>query len=87
MNILFNNNNQASVSDEVSLNKVTTRIFNSVTVDDHVSTSNNDVSIPIKIKDVDIPKKVNVNIPQNKNVNIPFNNNNQTSVPDEVLAR
>ena len=52
-----------------------------------MSTSNNDVSIPIKIKDVDIPKKVNVNIPQNKNVNIPFNNNNQTSVPDEVPAR
>ena len=58
MNIPFNNNNQESVPDKVHLNKVTTRNFNSVTVDDHVSTTNNDVSIPTKIKNVDIPKKI-----------------------------
>ena len=46
------------------------------------------IGIPTKIKDVDIPKKINVNIPQNKDVNIPqnkdgnipSNNNNQSSV-------
>ena len=48
MNITSNNNNQLSVSVKIHLNKESTQIFNSVTVIDHVSTTNNDVSIPTK---------------------------------------
>ena len=84
VNIPSNNNNQASVPVKVHLNKESNQIFNSDTVNDHVSTTNNDVGIPTKIKDVDIPKNINVNVPQNKNVNIPSNNNNQLSVPVKV---
>ena len=50
-----------------------------------MSTTNNNIDTPTKIKDVDIPKDINVNIPQNKNVNIPSNNNNPASVPVKVL--
>ena len=54
MNIPSKNNNQTSVSDKVSLNKVTTPIFNTVTVN---ATTNKGVGIPTKIN-VDIhPKK------------------------------
>ena len=56
MNIPLKINNQSSVPDNVSTKIVATPIFNSVTVNDHVSTSNNDVSIPTKIN-VNIPKK------------------------------
>ena len=53
MNVPSNNNNQTSVPDKVSLNKVATPIFNTVTVN---TTSNIDGGIPTKIN-VDIPKK------------------------------
>ena len=53
MDIPSNNNNQASVTDKVPLNKVATPIFNIVTVN---ATTNNDIGIPTKIN-VDIPKK------------------------------
>ena len=79
MNIPSKNNNQTSVSDKVSLNKVTTPIFNTVTVN---ATTNKGVGIPTKIN-VDIPPK-KFNIPHNENLNIPSNNNNQSSVSDKV---
>ena len=51
-----------------------------------MSTTNNNIDTPTKIKDVDIPKDINVNIPQNKNVNIPSDNVNipssQTNKPN-----
>ena len=49
MNIPSNNNNQASVPVKVHLNKESNQIFNSDTVNDHVSTTNNDIDIPTKI--------------------------------------
>ena len=57
MNIPLNINNQSSVPVKVSTSIVATPIFNSVTVDDHVSTTKNDVDIPTKIV-VNIPKKL-----------------------------
>ena len=55
MDIPSRNNNQSSVHDKFYRNKVFNQLFNSDTVNDHVSTINKDVSIPQK-KDVDIPK-------------------------------
>ena len=84
MNIPSNNNNQASVPVKIHLNKESNQIFNNDTVNEHVSTTNNDVGIPSKIKYVNIPRNINVSVSQNENVNIPFNNNNQLSVPVKV---
>ena len=95
MNILSKNNNQASLPVKVYKQKVSIQIFNSNTLNGHVSTNNYDVCIPKQIKivarpkninvniikDVDIPKNININIPQNINVNIPSKNNDQSSVP------
>ena len=39
------------------------------------------IGIRTKIKDVDIPKKINLNIPQNKDVNIPQNKDGNISIP------
>ena len=66
MNIPSNNNNQASVPVKIHLNKESNQIFNNDTVNEHVSTTNNDIDIPSKINDADIPKNINVNIPQKK---------------------
>ena len=66
-----NNNNQTSVPDKVSLNKVATTIFNTVTVN---STTNKDVGVPTKIN-VNIPKRKKFNIPNNEKFNIPSNIN------------
>ena len=49
VNIPSNNNNQVSVPVKVHLNKESNQIFNSDTVNDHVSTTNNDIDIPTKI--------------------------------------
>ena len=52
------NNNQELVPVKLSTKKVSNQIFNCDTVKYHVSTNNNDVGIPKKIKDVDIPKNI-----------------------------
>ena len=57
VNILSNNNNQASVPVKIHLNKESNQIFNSDTANENLSTTNNDIDIPTKIKDVDIPQK------------------------------
>ena len=86
VNIPSNNNNQVSVPVKVHLNKESYQIFNSDTVNDYVSTTNNDIDISTKIKDVNIPQNINVNIPQNKNMNIPSVNvdipSSQTNKPN-----
>ena len=79
MNIPSKNNNQTSVSDKVSLNKVTTPIFNTVTVN---ATTNKGVGIPTKIN-VDIPPK-KFNIPHNENLNIPSNINEHIPQNEKV---
>ena len=56
VNILSKNNNQSSIHVTVPRKKVSNRLFNTDTVKDHVSTNDNDVSIP-KNNDFDIPKK------------------------------
>ena len=54
MNIHSNNNNQSSVPDKFSLNKVVTPICNTVTVN---STTNKDVGISINFNVIK-PKKI-----------------------------
>ena len=65
VNIASNNNNQLSVPVKVHLNKESNQIFNSDTVNEHMSTSNNDIDILSKIKDINIPRNINVNVSQN----------------------
>ena len=48
MDILSKNNNQSSVHVTVPRNKVSNQLFNSDTVEDHVSTNDKDVNIPKK---------------------------------------
>ena len=66
MNIPSKNNNRSSVHVTVPCKKVS----NQLPVKYHVSTNDNDVSIP-RNKDVDIPPKRDLNIRQRKDVNIP----------------
>ena len=65
VNILSKNNNQLSVQVKDHLNKESNQIFNSDTVNEHMSTSNNDIDILSKIKDINIPRNINVNVSQN----------------------
>ena len=69
VNIPSNNNNQLSVPAKVHLNKESNPVFNCDSINEHVSSSNSDIDIQTKIKDVDIPQSVTDN--QHKNVNIP----------------
>ena len=66
MNIPSKNNNQSSVHVTFPRNKVS----NQLSVKDHVSSNDKDVSMP-KNKDVSIPKNKDVDIPQNEDMHIP----------------
>ena len=69
VNIPSNNNNQLSVPVKVHFNKEFNPVFNCDSVNEYVSTSNSDIDIQKRIRDVNIPQNVNDN--QHKNVNIP----------------
>ena len=72
------NSNQSSVLVTVPCNKASNQLFNSDTVNDHVSIINKYISIPKQIRISTYPKKND--IPQKQNVNKPSKNSNQSSV-------
>ena len=73
MNLPSNNNNQYSVPDKFSLNKVAIPIINIVTVN---ATTNNDVGLSKKTN-IDIPPIKQFKIPHDESKIVPSNNNYQ----------
>ena len=78
MNIPSKNNNQSSVHVALPRNKVS----NQLSVKDHVSSNDKDVSMP-KNKDVSIPKNKDVSIPKNKDIDIP--QNEDIHIPSKII--